>query len=53
MVGAGLIGAGAASVITGTTLYLLGRRDDRDARTTTFAVTPSAGGLTARVSWRF
>lgn len=52
LIGAGLVGAGGVAVITGATLYVLGRRDDRAARTS-FAITPNRGGMTAAVGWRF
>jgi hypothetical protein len=53
LVGAGLIGAGVAAVATGTTLYLLGRRDDRESRRASISITPTKGGVAAHVGWRF
>ena len=51
VIGAVLLGAGGTAIVGGATLYLLGRRADRAEASV--AVMPSAGGATARVSWRF
>jgi tetratricopeptide (TPR) repeat protein len=49
--GAGLLAAGGAALVTGTTLYWLGRRDEQRAFTATLVPAPGAG--TVVVAWRF
>lgn len=51
VLGGAMLGVGAAALAAGVTLYVLGRRADREAAS--LAVTPSRDGFDVQVSWRF